>query len=220
MIEQLIKKTNTAEFYQNGEFHLTELKGQIGQFNTMEFSLVIEERDNNAKLQNVELWKLITHRTIDFKGIFVNLYLPYIKLKVLTDHPLLWTYNKAELECELRGFPKNPSEFMGDLFFEYEKFTGNWIPINTDFWALNEKYKQNGKRNLSIPKPLKEPIERVCKKHGIDFIIKKETEGYDKGYTNRPDAKLLIFGNEDVCPNDFNLNQPFIIADEFIATRK
>ena len=27
----------------------------------------------------------------------------------------------------------------------------------------------------------------------------------------------LIFGNEDVCPNYFNLNQPYIIADSFEA---
>ena len=124
MIEQLINRTNTKEFYQNGDFHLIDLNGQIGQFRTMEFRFVIEERDNYGKLQNVEHWKLISHKTIDFKGIFADLYLPYVKLKILTDHPLLWAYRKAELECELNKFPKNPSEFIGDLFFEYEKYTG------------------------------------------------------------------------------------------------
>ena len=67
---------------------------------------------------------------------------------------------------------------------------------------------------------MKAPVEKVCKKHGIEFNIKKEVDGYDKGYLNRPDAKLLIFGNEDVSPNNFSLEQPYIIADEFIASLK
>ncbi|WP_299016208.1 hypothetical protein [uncultured Polaribacter sp.] len=186
----------------------------------MEFNFVVEEQDDFGKMHNIEHWRLIAHETIDFNGIYADLYLPYIKLKILIDHPLLWTYNKAELECELIKYPENPSEFMGDLFFEYEKVAGNWIPLHKNFWDLNEYYKQNGKRNLSIPKPLKESIEKVCKKHGIDFKVKKETDGYDKGYSNRPNAKLLIFGNEDISPNNFNLGQPYIIADEFIANRK
>ena len=32
-------------------------------------------------------------------------------------------------------------------------------------------------------------------------------------------AKILIFGNEDVCPNDYNLFQPYIIAESFMATK-
>ncbi|CAM4356396.1 hypothetical protein [Gillisia limnaea] len=220
MIEKLIELTNTIEFYQNGHFHLTNLKGEIGQFKTMEFNFVIEERDDNGKTYNVEHWNLIAHRTIDFKGIFEDLYLPYIKLKILNDHPLLWMYNQPNLECELIKFPENPSEFIGDLFFEYEKIAGNWIPLHKTFWALNKYYKENGKRNISVPKPLKEPIEKVCKKHGVDFKVKKEIDSYDKGYANRPNAKLLIFGNEDASPDNYNLGQPYIIADEFIANKK
>ncbi|WP_273273783.1 hypothetical protein [Maribacter polysiphoniae] len=220
MIEQFIERTNTIEFYQNGYLHLTGLKGQLDKFKTMEFDFVVEEEDNFGEKHNVECWRLIAHKIIDFKGIFADQYLPYIKLKILTDHPLLWSYNKAQLQCELIRFPENPSEFMGDLFFEYEKITGNWIPLHKNFWAINGHYKQNGKRNLSILKPLKESVERVCGKHGVEFKVKKETDGYDKGYTNRPNAKLLIFGNEDVCPNDFSLGQPYIIADEFMASRK
>ncbi|ADV49008.1 hypothetical protein Celal_1707 [Cellulophaga algicola DSM 14237] len=221
MIEELIKRTNTTEFYQSGRLHLTDLKGQVGHFNTMEFNFILDEQDLYGKIINVEHWKLISHQTIDFNGIYADLYLPYIKLKILTDHPLLWTFTKPKLECELKNFPKNPSEFIGDLFFEYEKLTGNWIPVHKNFWSLNESYyKTKGKTNIGIQEPLKEPIERICKKHGIEFKVENVQDGRDKGYANRPNAKLLIFGNEDVSPNDFSLGQPYIIADEFIANRK
>ena len=72
---------------------------------------------------------------------------------------------------------------------------------------------------MSAPKPLIEPIKKVCKKHGIELKVKKEIGGYDKGYANRPNVKLLLFGNEDVSPDNYNLGQPYIIADEFLANK-
>lgn len=161
-----------------------------------------------------------SHGTIKFTGIYADLYLPYIKLKILNDHPLLWAFNKREFECELKGFPKNPSEFIGDLFFEYEKVTGNWIPVHVDFWNLNKYFKSRGERFISIKEPLKDSVEKVCQKHGVDFVVTNVVEGAGRGSLNRPDAKLLIFGNEDITPNEFNLGQPFIIADEFTAKRQ
>ncbi len=221
MIEKLIERTNREEFYQSGRLHLINLYGQVGHFNTMEFNFILDEQDIYGKIIDVEHWKLISHQTIDFKGIYADLYLPYIKLKILTDHPLLWTFTRAKLECALINFPKNPSEFIGDLFFEYEKLTGNWIPVHENFWNLNESnYKSKGQTNIEIQEPLKEPIEKVCKKHGIVLKVENVRDGFDKGYANRPNAKLLIFGNDDVSPNDFSLGQPYIIADEFIASRK
>jgi hypothetical protein len=220
MLEELIKRTNTTKFYQNGRFHLTELKGHIGHFQTMEFNFIVEERDDYGKITDVEHWRLISHNTIDFNGIFSEQYLPYIKLKILTEHPLLWTFNKNELECELTGFPTNASEFIGDLYFAYEKHAGNWLPLNENFYNIKEYYKKAGKMNLGISEPLAEPIRAVCEKHGIEFNVENVIKDFDKGYTYRPNAKLLIFGNEDVSPNDFSLGQPYIIADEFIANRK
>lgn len=186
----------------------------------MEFNFIIEERDDYGKITDVEHWRLISHNTISFNGIFSEQYLPYIKLKILTEHPLLWTFNKNELECELNGFPTNESAFIGDLFFAYEKHAGNWLPINMDFYNIKEYYKRNGKMNIGISEPLAEPIRAVCEKHGIEFNVENIIKDFDKGYTYRPNAKLLIFGNEDVSSNNFNLGQHYIIADEFIANRK
>ena len=74
--------------------------------------------------------------------------------------------------------------------------------------------------NLGVTEPLGEPIRQVCEKHGIEFNVENVIKDYDKGYTYRPNAKLLIFRNEDVSPHGFNLRQPYIIADEFIANKK
>ena len=220
MIDKLIEKTNSFEFYNNGQFNLTKLKGQIGPFNTMEFNFIVEERDDFGKIKEANHWRLIAHNTIKFRGLFSEQYLPYIKLKILNEHPLLWTFHKNELECELIGYPQNPSEFIGDLFFAYEQKAGNWIKLHRHFFSIKEYYQQNGKMNLGITAPLAEPIRQVCEKHGIEFNVENVIKDYGKGNAYRPDAKLLIFGNEDVSPHDFNLRQPYIIADEFIANKK
>lgn len=124
------------------------------------------------------------------------------------------------MECELNGFPTNANEFIGDLFFAYEKHAGNWLPINENFYNIKEYYKRNEKMNLVISELLAEPIKTVCEKHRIEFNVKNVIKGFDKDYIYRPNAKLLIFGNEDISSNNFSLGQPYIIADEFIAKRK
>jgi hypothetical protein len=53
----------------------------------------------------------------------------------------------------------------------------------------------------------------------LEFEVTNQLIGEYKGYADKPKAKILIFGNEDVSDNDFSLNQPFIIAEEFIAER-
>jgi hypothetical protein len=35
-----------------------------------------------------------------------------------------------------------------------------------------------------------------------------------------PNAKILMFGNPDVAPYEYNLGQPYIIANKFTAERK
>ncbi len=67
---------------------------------------------------------------------------------------------------------------------------------------------------------MREPIMKVCKDFGIEFRVNEVISGDDKGYAHRPDLKLLMFGNEDVSGYDYNLGQPYIIAEDFIADKK
>lgn len=219
MINQLIERTNRTSFYSTGRILLAKLSGNVKPFNAMEFNFIVDEQNEYGDFIDVEYWKIVANRMVGFKGIFTETYLPYIKLKLLQDHPLLWTYNKNELECKLIGHPDNLSEFIGDLSLEFEKVAGNWISLHQHFWNLDTFYKDNRSLSLFLSEPLGESVRKVCNKHNIEFQIENVIEGKKKGFFNRPDVNLLLFGNEDVSPNDFNLKQPYIIADEFIATK-
>jgi hypothetical protein len=57
-------------------------------------------------------------------------------------------------------------------------------------------------RIISIPKSLEKLIKQVYEKHKLSFIVNNEIIGKDL-QTNQK-QKVLIFGNEDVSPNDFS----------------
>jgi hypothetical protein len=62
-------------------------------------------------------------------------------------------------------------------------------------------------------------ISQFVEKFGLTIEITEIWKDTRKGSLNRPDAKILLFGNPDVCPNNLKLGQPFIIADSFTAEK-
>ncbi|WKL47615.1 hypothetical protein Q1W71_21990 [Flavobacterium pectinovorum] len=166
-----------------------------------------------------EEWKITCSNTEKYDGFFWSILLPYTKLEILDNHPALLMYQSDELQCEIDGIPGNINEFIGDISIILEKETGNWIKVTDILWNIEECYKLYSKRNIRIPKSLNQPIKEVCEKHNLLFKINNEVIGEDKGYAHKPKSKILIFGNEDVSPNDFYLNQPYVIAENFSAER-
>lgn len=217
MIQKLIDKTNTPEFYQDCDLKLESYNFKTSD-RTFEIILSINQISYDEPIEYEE-WKITCINIEKQAGFFWDIMLPYVKLKILENHPLLFEYQDDQLECEIKGTPENVNEYIGEMYNELEKITGNWIPINEHFWNLKEYYSKYSKKTISIPKSLKDTVKKVCEKHNLSFEINSEIIGNDKGYSYKPNSKLLMFGNEDVSPNDFNLHQPFIIAENFIAER-
>ena len=217
MIQKLIDRTNTTEFYQDSNLKLESYNYNPSN-NTLEMFLSINQISYDIPIEYEE-WKLTCRNTESFNGFFYELMLPYVKLKILENHPLLLKFHENELECKIKGIPENVNEFIGDISNVLEKETGNWITVNEYFWNCEEQFRMYSHRIISIPKSLEKSIKQVCEKHKLSFIVNNEIIGDDKGYADKPKAKVLIFGNEDVSSNDFFLNQSYIIAEEFIAER-
>lgn len=106
MINELIEKTNKEEFYQNDNIYLINTKSEIGELNIAEFNFLIEERDIYGNMKKSTLWKIISNRTIEFKNFHNSNLLPYVKIKIIDNHPLLWNFHEDNYECVLNGFPK------------------------------------------------------------------------------------------------------------------
>lgn len=217
MIEELIKKTNDKEFYNDCDLKLESYSFRTSD-STFEMILSINQNSYDIPVEYEE-WKLTCSNTEKFDGFFWSLTLPYVKMKILDKHPLLLIFHENELECEIIGKPENVSEFIGDINNVLEKETGNWITLKEYFLNNEEYYKKYSKRTIYIPKSLEKPFRVICEKHKLNFQLNNEIIGDKKGYADKPKSKILMFGNEDVSPNDFNMNQPFIIAEEFTAER-
>ncbi|MDY0989515.1 hypothetical protein SOM12_18940 [Flavobacterium sp. CFBP9031] len=217
MIEQLLKKTNDKKFYNDCDLKLESYRFQTSD-HTLEMIFSINQNSYDIPIEYEE-WKITCLKTEKFDGFFWSLTLPYVKMKILEHHPLLLIFHENIIECEIQGKPLNVNEFIGEISNILEKETGNWITVNEYLWNNEEFYQKYSKRAITIPKSLGNSIMQVCKKHDMDFQIKNEVIGEKKGYKDKSNVKILIFGNEDVSPNDFNLCQPYIIAEEFIAER-
>lgn len=217
MIENLIKRTQTTNFYHDCDLKLESFSFKTSD-NTLEMIFSINQTSYDIPVEHEE-WKITCSNTEKYDGFFWSILLPYTKLEILDNHPALIMYQLNELQCEIVGIPENINEFIGDISIILEKGTGNWIRVTDILWNIEEHYKLYSKRNIRIPKSLNQAIKEVCVKHNLLFKVNDEVIGEDKGYAHKPKSKILLFGNEDVSPNDFYLNQPYVIAENFTGER-
>lgn len=212
-LEKLLRITNSDEFYQDSHFKLVNIIADNNTYKSVIFNFVNEYSVKTRK-NDIEKWQIVAHRCERFHNMFQENYMPFIQLKIFTDHPLLWQYKSKILECELIGYPEDVDTFLGQLYQAYIKVSNNWIQATQNFYATEYSYKENEKKNLRIPENLKDCIIEICKNHKIVLEVKKTIEPQNSIHKN---LKVLIFGNDYISPDGFNINQPYIIAYDFFA---
>ena len=216
MIQQLIQLTNHPEFYQNCDLK-TESYGVNLKYRTAEIILSINQISYDEPVEYEE-WKISGHGLEKIKGFDFDCMMPYVKMRLLEKHPLLWKYHDDELECEIKGTPANINKFVFDLIQLLEKKSGNWIDLKDIIWNFRD-YMFKIPRTIKIPKSLEEDFQNVCAAQNLSFKVNKYRTGIDKGYANKPFTKLLMFGNEDVSAYESASKQPYMIAEKFDAER-
>ena len=218
---QLLNRTNEEDFYNNWDLLLDSVKGKIQthEKSIFEINIYIKPRDESEEKER-EDWQIIAYETIGLNKIFRPVYLPYIKLALLEEHPVLWKYKYDVLECELSGTLENSHEFTSKLHWLYEKETGGFIKFEEDFYELKSFINGRSKVRISISIKTYSFVKSLIDNLGLEIRIVEVLTNENKGYLHRPDAKILIFGNADVSSNYYNLGQPFVIADKFISKKK
>tara|TARA_R100000935_G_scaffold58806_1_gene98128 strand:- start:97 stop:753 length:657 start_codon:yes stop_codon:yes gene_type:complete len=216
MLTELIEKTNTKKFYNDCDFYL-ESKSLITSEKKLELIVSINQNSYDIPIEYEE-WKVTCNGYIKSDNLDNKFFMPYVKMEIFDKHPVLWNFLDEKFECYIKGIPNNIKEFYGELSIELDKHTGNWIKLTDLFWNLDNIFKQSQKKYKEIPESLLSVIKKVCEDFDLKFEIEKQIHRQESALHNES-AKLLIFGNEDVSPNTFYLQQPYIIATSFEAHR-
>lgn len=216
MIEELIRRTNLDEFYNDSNLK-TESFSYSTSSQLFELILSINQISYDHNIEYEE-WKISCNGTQKRNGFEFDVMMPYPKMKILDRHPLLWLYHDEHLECEIQGTPNDINKFVFDIIKLMEKEAGNWIDLKDIMWNF-QSYMFKIKKTIMIPPALEEGISKICTDQNLLFRIKNYYSGEDKGYADCPNAKVLMFGNEDVSPYTYNLGQSYIISEEFTAER-
>lgn len=216
-MKEIIEYTNSENFKFFGNLEMQKLNYDVVNS--------FAEIDIQTELNEIiKKWKIIAKNPIKIGSFETYNFLNYREISLVSKHPFLDAICNNSICCSLVGKPQNKYNFIGELCYEMEKITGNWLTINeviTSFKNLFEKkdfpiplsefVKNNDYETLSFPKFLAETIKTVCDTHSIIIREVEETNNVFN-YEN----KMLIFGNEIVTGNnDFFICQPHIIAEEF-----
>lgn len=216
MIEELIRRTNLDDFYSNYYLSLKSYSYKAAE-KLFELSISIKD-DGYGNNGNLEEWKISSINTEKVSGFDFDIMLPYIKMKILDNHPLLWLYHSDEMSCDIIGIPGDIHKLVFDLAALLEAETGGWLSFHDIFRGCMTSV-QRGRFMVRITYPIAKRLEAICKEQNLTFKITERSSGNEKGYADKPNAKLLMFGNSDVSPYEYNLGQSYIIAEEFTAER-
>ncbi|TYP73457.1 hypothetical protein [Aquimarina intermedia] len=214
-IEEFIEFTNSEQYYQNAHLSCVHIQSEASNFQNIYFDLLVN-LDSVIGEPTKETWRLSAIGCDFMYNMLGKFFMPYIQLKLHKDHPLVWHNNSKMVECKLVGFPENQNLFLGDVYYAYLKVSRNWIQASRDFFAIEYAFKKNGSMNLTIPMQLKTSVETICKNHQIEFVDVSLLESQS---TSDKELQALIFTNDYISPDGFNIGQPHILAKQFELKR-
>jgi hypothetical protein len=221
-MEELIEVSNSEHFASQG---FTYLKKLVFEADRSKLQLQITLIDEAEKEDD---WVINAENVFDFKNFDSGNLMPYLRINLYADHPLIKLMESPETQCKIIGVPDNKFEFLGKFYQMLQNEMGSWRKLEDFFWntknlfeekEIPEDFKglmdiESGTEYITLPKILFDPFKELCESEKLLVYIESESE------TEYNNMEVLIFGNEIISPDDYNLNQPYIIAEKFTAERK
>ena len=207
MLEKLISLTNEKDFYSN--WHLTmEQLLYVPETETLKFVIqTVKDYDDDIEATR-KFWE-IECTNVAANKITQRVFLPYVHINVLDEHPLLWKHESTRY-LTVRGKPQNLSQLMGDLFSKHVAVCGNWLDFNHVFRAVYSLLPKKGEVLLEMPERLVDMYKEVFQSH--ELIM---TEEPAEGRPGESNFQVLFFGNNEISPDDYNFYQPYVVAKQF-----
>jgi hypothetical protein len=207
MLERLIEITNSKDYIQKGHIAIREVIARQKEF---DLRLIFEIQDSFEEITKYHcevycegIAYTTSNRLHEYKQ-------PYNRINIYYDHPVLWNYESSHF-LTLKGSNASISELMGDLFIVHDKACGNWVDFHWIFSKLPDRINTTDGVRIEIPTRLLENYKPVFDKYKLTFSI-DETSEVNNEYS------VLIFGNPDISPDNYNFGQPYIVAEKFTET--
>lgn len=207
MVVRLIEITNSKEFIQDGDIISKEVVARQREFD-LRLIFDVQYSDEEIMKYNCEIYcegiaYMTSNRLHEYKR-------PYNRINLYRDHPVLWNYESSHV-LTLKGSGVNVAELLGDLFIMHDKACGNWVNFHQLFHSIPNRLKTEKGATIEIPERLLESYKSVFGKHRLTFTIIETTDVQN-------DYCVLIFGNPDISPDDYNFGQPYVVAEKFTET--
>jgi hypothetical protein len=216
MLDQLIGITNSKEFIDRGDLNILEVNVQPQANNNLFLRLEILLEDEHTFESSSQVWEV---KCLDILyGFSSSLYeykRPYNQLNLYSEHPVLCNYEDDTSEVHISGDCKNIPELIGSLYLAHDQAYGQWVDFNNTFYRLAQELQSEKPAVLEFPSSIAKAYKPFFQARGLDYSIVRTNESS----RDRDKIHALIFGNPLVCPDEYNLGQPYQIALGFEELR-
>jgi hypothetical protein len=204
MLEKLIEITNSDEFIEDGNIAIKEVIAHQREFDLkliFDIQYSVEEITKyNCEIYCEGIAYTTSNRLHEYKR-------PYNRINVYDEHPVLWNYASSQY-FTLKGKDVNIAELIGDLFLAHDEACGNWVDFHWKFHSLGRWLQTDDGAIIDVPVPLVDAYKPAFKKHRLSYEI-TDTREENNNYS------VVLFGNPDISPDNYNKGQPYIVAEKF-----
>jgi hypothetical protein len=206
-MEQLIKLTNSKDFFMDWSFFLTgfDLKPRTARMIVSleaEYEHYFEDSPLEKRSWNIACKGFVKER------LRAGYLIPFYGIKVLQDHPILLNYeSKTSFSITDSGSCKNLSSLMGELLVIHKEKCGNWVQFDRLFGFLPNLLKTNTEFTLEAPTTLLDYYLSVFQRHELNYKI-KDLQPKLGHYS------VLLFSSAHHSDN-YDYGQPYVVATSF-----
>ena len=168
--------------------------------------------------QNInENWTIQFKEVTNYQNLIGISYLPYFKIDLEENHPLLWDYIYDSVECELSGVDELKSNSINELIGEiakcYNENTYGFIKLESNP-LLNQIRTKTGNLYFSTNQRIIELTESIFNNYNVNLVKKRIKSGKQKGWSFKPNAKVMLFRNPFISSCKTVRGQTYIVANE------
>ena len=207
MLEKLIEITNSEDFLQDGHIVIREVIARQREFDLrliFDIQYSVEEITKyHCEIYCEGIAYTTSNRLHEYKR-------PYNRINLYRDHPVLWNYESSHF-LTLKGSGVNVAELLGDLFLVHDMACGNWVDFHGLFNSVPDRLQTADGATIEIPARLLEAYRPTFGKYKLTYNV-IDTKNVQNEYS------VLLFGNPDISPDNYNFGQPYIVAEKFTET--